>query len=85
MGRIGSDWGSEDIVNIYKDGSWDDDGGRHDSLEIKCNQIYYFYYIYDSELYNCLKCTATKKEKINIETRRSTTPEQRVILVQGPC
>jgi len=23
--------------------------------------------------------------KINIETRRSTTPEKRVILVQGPC
>jgi hypothetical protein len=26
-----------------------------------------------------------KKSKINIETRRSTTPEKRVILVQGPC
>jgi len=25
------------------------------------------------------------KNKINIETRRSTTPEKRVILVQGPC
>jgi hypothetical protein len=24
-------------------------------------------------------------EKINIETRRSTTLKQRVILVQGPC
>ena len=26
-----------------------------------------------------------KKSKINIETRRSTTLKQRVILVQGPC
>ncbi|KAJ3768913.1 hypothetical protein FB446DRAFT_749893 [Lentinula raphanica] len=25
------------------------------------------------------------QQKINIETRRSTTPEKRVILVQGPC
>ena len=25
------------------------------------------------------------KNKINIETRRSTTPGKRVILVQGPC
>ena len=25
------------------------------------------------------------REKINIETRRSTTLKQRVILVQGPC
>jgi hypothetical protein len=25
------------------------------------------------------------KKCINIETRRSTTPEKRVILVQGPC
>ena len=27
----------------------------------------------------------TRQEKINIETRRSTTPGKRVILVQGPC
>ena len=26
-----------------------------------------------------------KGQKINIETRRSTTLKQRVILVQGPC
>ena len=26
-----------------------------------------------------------KSQKINIETRRSTTLKQRVILVQGPC
>ena len=26
-----------------------------------------------------------KRRAINIETRRSTTPEKRVILVQGPC
>lgn len=26
-----------------------------------------------------------KKKSINIETRRSTTPGKRVILVQGPC
>ncbi|KAF9444366.1 hypothetical protein P691DRAFT_348878 [Macrolepiota fuliginosa MF-IS2] len=26
-----------------------------------------------------------ERKKINIETRRSTTPEKRVILVQGPC
>ena len=36
-------------------------------------------------------CTTTSKGnkefcgKINIETRRSTTPGKRVILVQGPC
>ena len=28
---------------------------------------------------------SVQKEAINIETRRSTTPEKRVILVQGPC
>jgi hypothetical protein len=31
-------------------------------------------------------CTLIRRrEKINIETRRSTTPGKRVILVQGPC
>ena len=28
---------------------------------------------------------AIKKKSINIETRRSSTLEKRVILVQGPC
>jgi hypothetical protein len=32
------------------------------------------------------KCKGKNEEvKINIETRRSTTLEKRVILVQGPC
>ena len=36
--------------------------------------------------YNIVFNTVTVvKKKINIETRRSTTLKQRVILVQGPC
>ncbi|KAH9901078.1 hypothetical protein C8Q73DRAFT_676714 [Cubamyces lactineus] len=30
-------------------------------------------------------CSKRRHTKINIETRRSTTPGKRVILVQGPC
>ena len=30
-------------------------------------------------------CSIIGRKKINIETRRSTTLKQRVILVQGPC